>query len=129
MESLENSIRSKVLNTYDQEGVSSLSYHLNKEDIAVTPSGVAIAEIEVRAGNALFMALIRSRFAPDSDKMTRLEWATLQDKVSGVGELTAEGLGFPSTSYPSVVSLDLGGDATADIKSPVRTEGPGMSLV
>lgn len=140
MEMFEDILRSKVIVKFGKDSVFSLGYRVvgGPGTIAVGSAGVALVELSVIAQDdqgtthVVMSALTRWSFASQSDKLTAMQWTTIHDALQHVHpeELTSKDsakdlLGL-QTCYPSVVSLDHGGNNEHQHRSP--DEGPGMNI-
>ena len=105
--------------------------------IAIGNTGIALVELSVVVqddqGNdqTIMSALIRWTFASQSDKLTAMQWTTILDALQYghsddlKSKDSAKDLLGLQTCYPSVVSLDHGGNIEQH-RSP--EEGPGMNI-
>lgn len=140
MDMFENVMRCKVVKKFGKDAVSNLGYRVVGGDdaIAVGKLGIAIVELSVvtkdNRGNdiTIMTALIRWKFALNSDKLTSMRWTTILDTLEQVplgdlksNESVKDLLGL-QTCYPSVVSLDHSGNVEQQPRSP--GEGPGMNI-
>ena len=139
IEMFEDILRSKVIVKFGKDAVSNLGYRVvgGPDGIAISNAGVALVELSVVVqddqGNdqTIMSALIRWTFASESDKLTAMQWTTILDALQyGHSEDfkskdSAKDLLGMQTCYPSVVSLDHGGNIEQH-RSP--EEGPGMNI-
>lgn len=141
MELFEDILRSKVIQKFGKDAVSHLGYRVvgGPGSIAVGNTGVSLVELSVvlsqddqGSDQTVMSALLRWTFESESDKLVSMQWTTIQDALQHVHleDLTSKDsakdlLGL-QTCYPSVVSLDHGGNSEPQHRSP--EEGPGMNI-
>ena len=126
--------------------VRNLTYSLSKEAVAVNENGTGFAEVSVasrdRRGHrdlTLMIAILKLEFVPDSAKLKSVMWHITEERFdqdanggeSDCPSSSSESLGC-QTSFPSVVSLDQSGDASAEKTRADSTgedsHGPGMHI-
>jgi hypothetical protein len=140
MAMFDRSLAAKVEATMGKSVVGNLSYTVADGGVAVNDSGTGFAQVLVTthmSQQALMTGILKIKFAPDSAKLMSVEWhiteegsdehALAQDAES---ESSNESLGC-QTSYPSVVSLDPGGDLLGEklrAADAMDGSGPGIHI-
>lgn len=129
MRNFDKDLATRVQELVGKSFVKKLSYNVAKEGIAVNENGTGFAQVSVttqdRPGQRdllLVTAILKLEFVADSTKLQSVLWHTVEerfDQAANGGEdsdcpssSSVESLGC-QTSFPSVVSLDQGGDAAA----------------
>lgn len=135
MKLFDKSLATRVEQMMDKSIVETLSYKVEKDEIAINETGTGFAQVSITIrnghGQVTFMtAVVKFTFLADSSKLKSVVWhisdECLDPSHSDSDSASGESL-YCQTSFPSVVSLDQSGDATADTKPPAE-DGPGMNI-
>jgi hypothetical protein len=138
MKMFDRNLAVEVEETMGRSFVGNLSYTLADGGVAVNESGTGFARVLVTthmSQQILMTGILKIKFEPDSAKLMSVVWyiteegsdehAHAQDAES---ESSNESLGC-QTSYPSVVSLEHGGELLGEkLRAADAMDGPGPGM-
>jgi hypothetical protein len=138
MAMFDRSLAAKVEETMGKSIVGNLSYTLADGGVAVNESGTGFARVLITtytSQQALMTGILKIQFAPDSAKLRSVVWYITEEgsdeeahAPDAESESSNESLGC-QTSYPSVVSLDPGGELSGEkLRAADAMDGPGPGM-
>lgn len=133
MRKFDKELATRVQELMGKAFVERLSYSIPQEGVAINASGTGFAEVIVSTRSErghefqVMTAILKFKFTPETTKLKSVVWHTTGESFEYDSDCTSCGSGESlgcQTSFPSVVSLDQGGDSTEQ-KRPATSGGDG----